>query len=366
MKSMSRTLTVTAGILTLLYKTCENCALVSAFTMSDLKVNTFSVHMGKSSIFPSVLLATPSNVITSSDATEKSKNVSKNIVSSNVTVKSKKVPKKIVSSDATVKSKNFSKKKKKSNGDAPKSLNKNKPKKRRPPSKRFNKILPLTSLTLGSKVSGVVAGISPFGAFVKTSYKLKPGKDHGYALLHISQMKDTIVDDVANVLKVGQKLKDLRVISINYAKGEVSLSLRSPRPKRKELSEFSVGDMHYGKVRNITPYGAFVDVGCKINLLLHKSRISKLKVENIADFIKVGEKVNVRILSIDEKEKNLAGSMLDLNTDMYLNKRKKVSEKKTQNSKPRTRVTDEKSEKPDAEMFDDAMRNLGEMFQIEE
>lgn len=338
MRSISPSLTLATFVLIatalMLQQSCENCAQVSAFVLPDAKVNTFSDGMVKARITAFTLMSATSDVV--------------------------------ATSDAPVKSANTQKKKKVKKNNNQKTRNKNKSKKKRSSPSKFKEGLPLTSLTLGSKISGVVAGISPFGAFIKTSYKLKSGSDNGYALLHISQIQDTLVDDVSSVLQVGQRLNNLRVISINYAKGEVNLSLRSPRPKRKELSELNVGDMIYGKVRNITPYGAFVDVGCKINLLLHKSRISKLKVENIADFIQVGEKINVRVISIDEKKKNLAGSMLDLNTDLYLNKRKKIAEKKGRKSESPAVVSDEVSEKADAEIFDDAMRDLNGIFEIEE
>eukprot|EP00560_Eucampia_antarctica_P005235 CAMPEP_0197832624 /NCGR_PEP_ID=MMETSP1437-20131217/15313_1 /TAXON_ID=49252 ORGANISM="Eucampia antarctica, Strain CCMP1452" /NCGR_SAMPLE_ID=MMETSP1437 /ASSEMBLY_ACC=CAM_ASM_001096 /LENGTH=365 /DNA_ID=CAMNT_0043436077 /DNA_START=114 /DNA_END=1211 /DNA_ORIENTATION=- len=365
---MSQALIFTAGLMTALsllfsHGNC-NGGVVAAFTMSKMNSLTFSNREGRTHLLSSTALPTTSDP-----------------------AKGKK-PKAILDSSGNpVKSKNSKKRKSKSNNKGPpkkKTQNSDKSrspvnstngkkKRRQTLTSKFNENLPLTSLKLGSKISGVVAGISPFGAFIKTSYSLKPKIEGGYALLHISQIQDTLVDDVGKVLQVGQKLKNLRVISISYAKGEVNLSLRSPRPKRKELSEIEIGEMLYGKIRNLTPYGAFVDVGCKINLLLHKSRISNLKVENIGDFIKVGDKVNVRVISKDEEMKNLGGSMLDLDADKYLNKRQKKSEKKKLQSPKKSRDTtseivekpDADAEKPDAEIFDDAMRDLGDIFKEE-
>lgn len=244
------------------------------------------------------------------------------------------------------------------------STNTKKGKKNVPANKEFTENLPLSSLEIGSKLSGVVAGTSTFGAFIRTSYALKPGSVGGYALLHKSQIQDEIVQDINKVMKVGQRLDNLRVISINYAKGEVNLSLRPPRPARKELSDIAIGDMLRGKVRNLTPYGAFVDVGCKVNLLIHKSRISTEKVENISDYVNTGDKVNVRVIDKDEKSKKLAGSLLRLDADLYLTKRQKQLEKKYVLSAVRSIYNMEQMEyKSETEIFDEAMDGLNDAIE---
>lgn len=88
------------------------------------------------------------------------------------------------------------------------------------------------------------------------------------------------------------------------------LHKHSKSPKEtKPLSEFSVGSMVEGKVKTITPYGAFIDIGASTDALLHVSRMSDDFVSNVEDIVKVGETVNVRIGAIDEEKKQVSLSM---------------------------------------------------------
>lgn len=119
---------------------------------------------------------------------------------------------------------------------------------------------PLKELELGSTIDGKVVELVPFGAFIQTGYQTKR---NGWALLHKSQIQGARIENVSDVFKVGQKIKNLRVISIDQKKGEVSLSLRKKRARRKSLSEVRVGEELTGKVKGLVSYGAFVDVGCQ-------------------------------------------------------------------------------------------------------
>ena len=223
---------------------------------------------------------------------------------------------------------------------------------------------PLSALKLGSKIDGVVCGISEFGAFVKTRYQIKPkdddkSKQSGYALLHKSQIQDERVEDVSQVLRVGDHIKNARVTSINYAKGEVSISLRKPRPQRRKLDEIQVGKEYDGKVANVTPYGCFVDVGAKKNALLHISRITQEKVQNVRDYVNEGDWVTVHIIGNDKS--GLACSMLDKTADEYLNKRQRQQQRKAENQK----AVGEASavmEKSELAAFEEAIKELEMAF----
>ena len=223
---------------------------------------------------------------------------------------------------------------------------------------------PLSALKLGSKIDGVVCGISEFGAFVKTRYQIKAkdddkSKQSGYALLHKSQIQDEKVEDVSQVLRVGDHIKNARVTSINYAKGEVSISLRKPRPQRRKLDEIQVGKEYDGKVCNVTPYGCFVDVGAKKNALLHISRITQEKVQNVRDYVNEGDWVTVHIIGNDKS--GLACSMLDKTADEYLNKRQRQQKRKAENQK----AVGEASavmEKSELAAFEEAIKELEMAF----
>jgi len=269
-----------------------------------------------------------------------------------------------------VKKKKSNKKKKSStnkvNGQtvASKKPTKKKSKKSKKSKKRFQSKKdrirkPLTDITLGSKISGKVVDICPFGAFIETEYAVK-GSHYGCALLHISQIKDEKVEDISKELSVGQKLEDLRVVKIDHEKSEVALSLRAPRPKRKSLSSVMEGEELEGKVARITSYGAFIDVGCNVDALVHISRISQEKVKDINDFLKIGQEVEVRIISVDGKKKTLAGSMLGKQADQYLNRRREILTRQQQRQHSWAAA---EFPKTDIGFFEDAIKDLEDAFQ---
>jgi ribosomal protein S1 len=229
----------------------------------------------------------------------------------------------------------------------------------------FETIHPLTDLKLGSTVEGWVAAFTDFGVFVKIPYDLKnKGGQAGYALLHKSQISDEEItpSGLKKMFRIGQVLKNLRVITINYAKGEVGLSTRKQREKRKDLSHFTVGKEYTGKVVNVMAYGAFVDIGAKANVLLHISRVSPKKIENIRHYLNEGDAVQVRIIGKDEKKQTMAASMLEYDADLYLDRRsaqlnrvKNRAERKASDEIAEAMKMDLKSE---LEYFEDAVREL--------
>lgn len=283
-------------------------------------------------------------------------------------------PKKVVSKAKNGNKKNGTKKNrneiknsagKKKNGKSTKKNGKSKKKKKSP---RFfkTKLLPLTDLKLGATVDGVIAAVAHFGVFVKINYDIKAKGTTGYALLHKSQIRDEPVDDPKKIFRVGNIVKSLRVININYAKGEVGLTLRKKRVERKSLKEFTVGEEYEGKISRIVQYGAFVDIGAKSDALLHISRINQKKITNVRQWVNEGDKVCVHIISKDEEKETMAASMLGKDADEYLNrrqnqltymKRRNGDSPKKKTTKKATATDDLKSE---MEYFEDAVRGLDE------
>mmetsp|Transcript_4325 Transcript_4325/g.12194 ORF Transcript_4325/g.12194 Transcript_4325/m.12194 type:complete len:360 (+) Transcript_4325:99-1178(+) len=272
----------------------------------------------------------------------------------------KRRPKSKVNGSASAKSPaSANNKSKKKNSSSSSSGNNKKKRNPRP------KLQPMSALKLGSKIDGVICGISEFGAFVKTRYQLRPkdenkSKQSGYALLHKSQIQDEKVDDVSKVLRVGDHIKNARVIGINYAKGEVSISLRKPRPKRRTLGDIQVGKAYDGKVANVTPYGCFVDIGAKKNALLHISRITQEKVTNIRDYVSEGDWLTVHIIGKDDG--GLACSMLDKTADEYLNKRQRQQVRKQENKDAVRGEASAFMEKGELAAFEEAIRELEQAF----
>jgi ribosomal protein S1 len=214
-------------------------------------------------------------------------------------------------------------------------------------------IHPISELKLGSKIQGRVAAFTDFGVLIKINYDLKKRKgNNGYALLHKSQIRDEFVENPATLFRIGSILKDLRVITIDYEKGNVGLSLRSQRSKRKSASEFEIGKEYKGKIYKVVSYGAFVDVGAQSNALLHISRISQKKIDNISDWVNEGEDVTVRIIKKDVKNNKMAASMLDPQADEYLDRRS------AQLERLRKKSNEANEKKSELEYFEEAVKEL--------
>jgi len=87
-------------------------------------------------------------------------------------------------------------------------------------------------------------------------------------------------------------------------------SLKKKGPKGKPLSDFTVGSTVSGKVKTITNYGAFLDIGASTEGLLHISQLSTDFVSDVTSVLTVGQDVDVRIMSIDEGKNQVALTML--------------------------------------------------------
>lgn len=87
-------------------------------------------------------------------------------------------------------------------------------------------------------------------------------------------------------------------------------ALKKKGPKGKELSEFSVGDTVTAKVKGITSYGAFMDIGASTDGLLHISQLSVGFVSDVNEILEVGQEIEVRITGIDEAKNQVALSLL--------------------------------------------------------
>lgn len=222
-------------------------------------------------------------------------------------------------------------------------------------------LLPITDLKLGATIDGYVAAFTDFGVFIKINYDLNGKRSSGgYALLHKSQIRDETVDDVKKLYRIGAQVKNLRVININYAKGEVGLSLRDQRAKRKDLNQYTIGKEYEGTVSRVVSYGAFVDVGARQNALLHISRISSKKIENVRNFVNEGDKVVVRIISKDQKKGTMAASMLSREADEYIERRsKQLNRMRSRSDAAKEQEEKDKSGlKSEVEYFDEAIREL--------
>lgn len=166
---------------------------------------------------------------------------------------------------------------------------------------------------VGSRHKGEVVNIMPYGAFVK----LEPGVE---GLVHISEMSWTKrVNHPSEVVQGGEEV-EVQVLKINKEKQEISLGLKQARPNPwDEVAEkYKPGTQVTGVVRNLTNYGAFIEIEEGIDGLLHVSDMSWVKkVTHPSEVVSKGEKVECVILNVDRERKRVALGLKQMKSDPW-------------------------------------------------
>lgn len=158
----------------------------------------------------------------------------------------------------------------------------------------------LASLQKGEIRKGRVKNITDFGAFVDLD-----GLD---GLLHITDMSWGRIKHPNELLKVGQEI-DVMVLDVDRERERVSLGLKQtmPNPWDAIQDQFPVGSRVEGKVVNLAPYGAFVEIAPGIEGLVHISEFSWTKrVARASDMLAIGDTVQVVVLSVDVENQKIA------------------------------------------------------------
>ena len=156
-------------------------------------------------------------------------------------------------------------------------------------------------LAEGSVVKGKVVNIEDYGAFLE----IQPGVE---GLVHVSEI--TWANTPINA-KEFFKLNDeyeAKVVTLDKDTRKMSLSIKqmTQDPWNEIENKFPEGSKHQGLVKNITPYGVFVELEPGIGGMIHISDLSWLKRFNHpSDYTKVGEKIDIIILSIDKENRKL-------------------------------------------------------------
>lgn len=152
----------------------------------------------------------------------------------------------------------------------------------------------LTSLKVGDVVEGAVTGIVDFGAFVNV--------DGIEGLVHISEISWERVNEVKDVLKVGDKVK-AKIISIDKDRLSLSIKQTTPDPWLKEAEQFKVGQKVEGTVTRITPFGAFVQISPAVEALVHVSELGR--DADPEKTFKLNEKREFKVLEIDADNRKI-------------------------------------------------------------
>ena len=173
------------------------------------------------------------------------------------------------------------------------------------------------TLKKGEKRMGKVSRLATFGAFVDLG-----GAD---GLIHISQLSWKNVKDPSEILTVGDVI-EVTVMDFDKEKGRISLGIKDEKlnPWNTVATNYKAGDIVEGTVVRLLDFGAFVQIQSGIDGLVHISQISEDRISKPGDVLNVGDKVSVKILEINEKDKKMSLSMKDAikqeDFSMYNNK----------------------------------------------
>jgi small subunit ribosomal protein S1 len=161
----------------------------------------------------------------------------------------------------------------------------------------------------GDRVKGVVTSIQKFGAFVDI------GGIEG--LLPVSELAWSRTEKVSDVLKSGQQVEVL-IKRLDWQSERISLSLKDilPDPWEDAAINWPVGSYQHGTVSRLAPFGAFITLGDGVDGLLHVSRLGGDKrVGHPEEVLKVGQKVEVRIESVDTRAKRISLELAEISRE---------------------------------------------------
>jgi len=168
---------------------------------------------------------------------------------------------------------------------------------------------------VGSHVNGRVANIMPYGAFVE----IETGVE---GLIHVSEMSWTKrITKAGDVLSVGEEVEAV-VLDIDRDSKKISLGLRQKEQNPWEVlaQKYPVGSRIKGKVRNMTSYGAFVEIENDIDGMIHVSDMSwTRKINNPSELLKAGDEVEAVILDINPEQQRISLGLKQAEVDPWAN-----------------------------------------------
>ncbi|MBP5531601.1 MAG: 30S ribosomal protein S1, partial [Lentisphaeria bacterium] len=167
----------------------------------------------------------------------------------------------------------------------------------------------------GSRVKGKVVNLMPYGAFVE----IETGVE---GLIHVSEMSWTKrISKASDVLSVGEEIEAV-VLEIDRDSRKISLGLRQKERNPWEVlaEKYPVGKHIVGKVRNMTNYGAFVELENDIDGMIHVSDMSwTRKINNPNELLKPGQEVEVVILEINPEQQRISLGLKQAENDPWAN-----------------------------------------------
>ncbi len=171
----------------------------------------------------------------------------------------------------------------------------------------------LKDLEEGINSKGTVKNITDYGAFVS----IMDGKIDG--LLHKADMSWGHVRDINSIVTVGDEI-EVKILNIDRDNEKVSLGLKQLHTDPWDVIEttFRVGEVCSGVVKNITHFGAFVEIASGIEGLVHISDMSWTeRVKHPKDLVEIDQEVQVKVLNIDQDERKVALGMKQVQPDPW-------------------------------------------------
>jgi len=165
----------------------------------------------------------------------------------------------------------------------------------------------------GEHFNGRVVSLADYGAFVE----LEPGVE---GLIHISEMSwSKRLRHPSKILKLDEQV-EVGILEVDMAKRRISLSLKAslPDPWTTVSEKYVVGAVTQGRVRNLTDFGAFVEIEDGVDGLIHLSNMSwNRNIKHPSELLKKGQKVDAVVLALDPVNRRLALGLKQLEQDPW-------------------------------------------------
>jgi small subunit ribosomal protein S1 len=165
---------------------------------------------------------------------------------------------------------------------------------------------------VGIRVTGKVVSLTDYGAFIE----LEPGVE---GLIHVSEMSwSKRVKHPSKILNVGDMVEAM-VLGVDPGARRISLGLKQVEnnPWHELTGKYPIGTTITGKVRNLTEFGAFVEVEEGIDGLIHISDMAWSKIKHPSEVLKKGDTVEAQVLSIDAENQRLSLGLKQLQTGIW-------------------------------------------------
>lgn len=161
---------------------------------------------------------------------------------------------------------------------------------------------------IGSRLEGKVASVTDYGAFIE----LEPGVE---GLVHVSEMSwSKRMKHPSKIVNVGETV-EVEVLGVDPRARRISLGMKQtqPNPWESLRDRFHVGDRVQGRVRNLTDFGAFVEIEDGVDGLVHVSDISwNKRIKHPGEALKKGQEIEAVITNIDADNRRLSLSIKDM------------------------------------------------------